>query len=454
MKVFAKKAYLQTGWARDITLSIKDGQITRLETGSRPEESVISVDTLLPALSNLHSHSFQRAMAGMTEFRAQGQENFWTWRELMYRFLDHLTPDQIGTIARFAFMEMQEAGFAAVAEFHYLHHAKGGRIYDDPAELSNQIMQAAVNTGIGLTHLPVLYSYGDVGQQPLIGGQQRFGHTVDQFQTLIERCTDMIKTLPDDTRIGIAPHSLRATSSADLAAITALNATGPIHMHIAEQVKEVVDVGKVLGARPVEWLLDNVDVNDRWCLIHATHMTADETQQVAKSGAVVGLCSVTEANLGDGVFNGLPYLDAGGRFGVGTDSNINISPIEELRMLEYSQRLTHRQRNVLATEDGSTGDRLYTAAALGGARALNRDTGTLEVGKLADMVAVNSDAPALCALRDDQILDGFLFAGNNRLVTDLWSAGRHCVRDGQHIAHDKIVAQYRQTMKALMETLD
>jgi formimidoylglutamate deiminase len=277
---------------------------------------------------------------------------------------------------------------------------------------------------------------------------------VDQFQTLIERCTDMIKTLPDDTRIGIAPHSLRATSSADLAAITALNATGPIHMHIAEQVKEVVDVGKVLGARPVEWLLDNVDVNDRWCLIHATHMTADETQQVAKSGAVVGLCSVTEANLGDGVFNGLPYLDAGGRFGVGTDSNINISPIEELRMLEYSQRLTHRQRNVLATEDGSTGDRLYTAAALGGARALNRDTGTLEVGKLADMVAVNSDAPALCALRDDQILDGFLFAGNNRLVTDLWSAGRHCVRDGQHIAHDKIVAQYRQTMKALMETLD
>lgn len=453
MTVFANRAYLSDGWARDVRLRVQDGQITEITLDTTPQTDDVTVDILLPALSNLHSHSFQRAMAGMTEFRQQGQENFWTWRTLMYKFLDHLTPEQIGAIARFAFMEMQEAGFGAVAEFHYLHHAKDGHFYDDPAELSAQIMQAAQETGIGLTHLPVLYSYGDVGEKPLAGGQKRFGHTLDQFGDLMDRCRTLIQSLPNDTQLGVAPHSLRATSPADLAALLAQTPTGPVHMHISEQVKEVEDVAQAMGARPVEWLLDNMDVDPRWCLIHATHMTDTETQTLAKTGALVGLCPVTEANLGDGIFNAEVYLNAGGRFGIGTDSNIKISPPEELRQLEYSQRLKHRSRNVLATEDGSTGERLYTSAALGGAQALNRDTGVLQIGKLADMVALDGNAPTLCALRDDQILDGFIFAGDRSLITDVWSAGRHQVQGGQHIAQSQIVAQYRQTMTDLMHAL-
>lgn len=454
MKVFAKRAYLDNGWAQDVRLSISAGRIATINPVTRAHVDDICVDTLLPALSNLHSHSFQRAMAGMTEFRKQGRENFWTWRALMYQFLDHLTPEQIGAIARFAFMEMQETGFAAVAEFHYLHHAKGGQFYDDASELSGQIMHAARETGIGLTHLPVLYSYGDVGQKPLIGGQQRFGHTLNQFTRLVDRCNTMATTMPDDTRVGIAPHSLRATSPDDLAEVIRQNPTGPVHIHIAEQVKEVEDVKNTLGARPVEWLMDAAEVDTRWCLIHATHMTDDETRQVAKSGAVVGLCSVTEANLGDGIFNGPVYLRNGGRFGMGTDSNVNINPAEELRMLEYSQRLHHRQRNVLAAEDGSTGEMLYASAAVGAAQALNRDTGALTVGKWADLMAIDSRAPALCALTDDQLLDGFVFAGDRRLVTDVWSAGRHQVRGGRHIAHEEILSQYRATLQDLIAKLN
>lgn len=454
MKVFARRAALESGWASDVRLTVAQGRIAGIDTGVAPQSGDIRVDTLLPALSNLHSHSFQRAMAGMTEYRQKGRENFWTWRALMYRFLDHLTPEQIRAIASLAFMEMQLTGFAAVGEFHYLHHAAGGTAYDDPAELSARIMQAAQETGIGLTHLPVLYTYGDVGECPLNGGQLRFGHTLDAFSRLVARCHDMIRDMPADTQVGIAPHSLRATSPADLAEVVARHPDGPVHMHIAEQRKEVEDVSAVLGARPVEWLLEHHSVGPRWCLIHATHMTEGETHRLAQTGAVVGLCPVTEANLGDGVFNGRSFLDAGGRFGVGTDSNINISVSEELRMMEYAQRLFHQQRNVLAAENGSTGQGLYLAAARGGAQALNRDCGALADGNWADLLAIDSTAPALCALRDEQILDGFVFAGDRRLITDVWCAGRHQVQAGRHVAQDQILSQYRAAMTELMAKLD
>ncbi|MGC3939721.1 formimidoylglutamate deiminase [Roseobacter sp. EG26] len=454
MTIFAQRAYLQDGWAKDVRITLRAEEIAHIQTQTAPKPEDIRVDTLLPALSNLHSHSFQRAMAGMTEFRTAGRESFWTWRDLMYRFLDHLTPEEIGAIARLAFMEMQEAGFAAVGEFHYIHHAPGGQFYDNPAELSDQILQAASDTGIGLTHLPVLYSYGDVGQKPLTGGQLRFGHKVDQYIELIDRCQDMVKQLNADTRLGIAPHSLRATSPSDLARVSSLQAQGPIHIHIAEQVKEVESVKAALGARPVEWLLHNAEVDARWCLIHATHMTDEETQGIAQSGAIAGLCPVTEANLGDGIFNGPAYIENGGKFGIGTDSNINISLCEELRTLEYSQRLKHQQRNVLAAGHGSTGETLYTNAALGGAQALSRNAGILGEGKLADMVAIDSTAPALCMLRDDQLLDGLVFAAKDKVVTDVWSGGRHQVHGGHHVAQEEILSQYREAMRKLMATLN
>ncbi len=451
--IFAKRALLTQGWAENVRLGITEGRIADIMPQTQPMPDDIRVDTLLPALGNLHSHSFQRAMAGMTEYRKAGRDSFWTWRDLMYRFTTHLTPDHIEAIAALVFLEMQEAGYASVGEFHYVHHQKGGAAYDDIAELSHRICAAAAATGIGLTHLPVLYTYGGAGKVPLEEGQLRFGNSVDRFARLVERTRDGLKVLPFDYRVGIAPHSLRATCPEDLAVVLKAHPDGPVHIHIAEQPKEVADIQTSLGARPVEWLLENDDVNARWCLIHATHMTKTETIDMARSGAVAGLCPVTEANLGDGPFNGSTYLNAGGAFGVGSDSNVLISLTEELRTLEYSQRLRDLARNVLVRGEGSVGKTIYIGAALGSAQALGRDSGEITKGRVADLVAIDGSAPSLCALSGDQILDGLVFAAKDTVVTDVWSAGRHCVRAGRHIARDQIIADYRDAMTSLIAAI-
>ncbi|THH37284.1 formimidoylglutamate deiminase [Aliishimia ponticola] len=451
--IFAAYAKLPSGWATNVRLSLADGRITAIETDQAPQPSDTRVDTLLPALANLHSHSFQRAMAGMTEYRMAGKDSFWTWRDLMYRFTATLTPEQIEAIAAFVFLEMQEAGYASVGEFHYLHHQPGGAPYDDLGELSVRIMAAAARTGIGLTHLPVLYTYGGAGRQPLQVGQARFGNGVDRFLELVGRAKAAVADLPADCRVGIAPHSLRATSPDDLRAVLAARASGPVHIHIAEQPKEVAEITAWHGARPVEWLLSNADVSPDWCLIHATHMTVQETADMARSGVVAGLCPVTEANLGDGSFNGPDYLAAGGAFGVGSDSNVLISLTEELRTLEYSQRLRDIARNVMVVGEGSVGDTLYSGAAKGGALALGRGAGEIAVGELADLMAIDSNAPSLCALRRDQVLDGLVFAAKDDVVTDVWSAGRHAVQSGKHIERDEIVSNYRIAMRDLIGSL-
>ncbi|MFV0514392.1 MAG: formimidoylglutamate deiminase [Jhaorihella sp.] len=448
--IHARQARLADGWSNDVRLSVRDGIIAGVQSDVKAMPGDVRVDTLLPAPGNLHSHSFQRAMAGMTEFRAAGRDSFWTWRALMYRFVERLTPDQIEAIAALTFMEMQEAGYAAVGEFHYLHHQHGGEPYADLAELSSRIFAAASETGIGLTHLPVLYSYGGAGRKALEPGQLRFANDVDRYGALLEAARTGLRDLPGDARMGIAPHSLRATAPDDLRKVLARHRGGPVHIHIAEQPGEVADISDWLGARPVEWLLANADVDTGWCLVHATHMSGAETRALAASGAVAGLCPVTEANLGDGPFNGAAYLAAGGAFGIGSDSNVNISLSEELRMLEYSQRLRDLSRNVLVAGEGSVGQALYEGAARGGARALGRAAGGIAVGRLADLVAIDSTAPSLCALGRDRIFDGLVFAANDRVVTDLWSAGRHSVRDGRHIAHERIVARYRAALIGLL----
>lgn len=451
--IFAKQAKLSTGWASNVRVTHADGRITDIAPNQTPDAHDTCVDTLLPALANLHSHSFQRAMAGMTEYRMAGKDSFWTWRDLMYRFTANLTPEHIEAIAAFVFLEMQEAGYASVGEFHYLHHQAGGTPYADLGELSGRIATAAATTGIGLTHLPVLYTYGGAGQAPLQDGQARFGNSVDRFNDLVAKAREVVAHLPADCRVGIAPHSLRATSPDDLKAVLAAHTAGPVHIHIAEQPKEVADISAWLGARPVDWLLANAEVTTNWSLIHATHMTADETLKMAKSGAVAGLCPVTEANLGDGPFNGPSYLEAGGAFGVGSDSNVLISLTEELRTLEYSQRLRDVARNVMVVGEGSVGDTIYTGAAKGGAQALGRGAGEIAVGELADIVAIDSAAPSMCALRQDQILDGLVFAAKDDVVTDVWSAGRHAVQSGRHVKRDDIVAAYKLAMQSLMASL-
>jgi len=448
--IFSKLALLENGWAENVRLVVEQGKIKGITVGAVPTADDVRVDTLLPALANLHSHSFQRAMAGMTEFRAHGRDSFWTWRDLMYRFVSRISPEQLEAIAALVFVEMQEAGYAAVGEFHYVHHQKGGAAYADIAELSHRIFAAAAATGIGLTHLPVLYTYGGAGQIPLAEEQKRFGNDVDQFQALIEAARHGLSQLPADAQIGIAPHSLRATSPVDLARLLAAHNTGPIHIHAAEQPKEVQDIEAWLGARPVAWLLDNAQIDQDWCLIHATHMSEDETIRLAKSGAVAGLCPITEANLGDGPFNGPLYLANGGTFGIGSDSNVNISLTEELRMLEYSQRLRDLSRNVLVKDEGSVGETIYLGAARGGARALARHSGSIAVGRLADLVAIDRSAPAICALDHHQILDGLVFAAKDSVVTDVWAAGRHTVQNGRHIAREKVVAAYRKAVADLL----
>lgn len=454
MKIFSNRAWLPSGWRDNVRVTLDQGMVAGVEENTAASASDIRVDTLLPALANLHSHSFQRAMAGMTEFRAAGQDSFWTWRTLMYRFLDHLTPEHIEAIAALVFMEMQEAGYASVGEFHYVHHQQGGRPYEDRAELSTRILAAAAQTGIGLTHLPVLYSYGGANKAELSGGQLRFGNSVENFSDLLGAVEKAMGEMPADTGLGIAPHSLRATAPDDLAEVVSRHGNGAIHMHIAEQPREVSEISEWLGERPVQWLLTHQDVQPNWCLIHATHMTEPETAGLAKSGAVAGLCPVTEANLGDGPFNGPAFLGAGGAFGLGSDSNIRISLTEELRTLEYSQRLRDFARNIMVNGAGSVGKTLYLGAAAGGAQALGRRAGRIETGCLGDLVAIDSSHPYLCALGEDQLFDGLCFAADDRVVSDLWSAGRHMVRGGRHILRDRIIAQYRSAIRDLTKALN
>ena len=445
--IHAERALLPEDWADDVAVTIEDGRITAVERDAAPAGE--RVEILLPAPANLHSHAFQRAMAGLTERRGPEADSFWTWRRLMYRFLDRLDPDQVQAIAAQAQIEMLEAGYAAVGEFHYLHHGPGGVPYAAPAEMSARIAAAADETGIGLTHLPVLYMQGGSDGRPLAEGQQRFGCDLDRYARLLQEAGRALADLPDAV-LGVAPHSLRAVGVEALTAAAGLVPGAPLHLHIAEQIAEVSEVLATHGATPVKWLLEIMDVGPEWCLIHATHMNPAETQGLAQSGAVAGLCPITEANLGDGIFDGARFAEAGGRWGIGSDSNVRIALAEELRTLEYTQRLAVRQRCVLAPPGGSTGRALYAAALAGGAQALGRPSGALAPGLWADMVALDAGTLALAGQSGDGVLDAWIFAGDDRLVRHLWSAGRAVVRDGRHIAGEAVERRYRAVLAELI----
>lgn len=447
--VFAEKALLADGWAENVAVSIgPDGRIASVERDAQPIGERVGI--LLPAPVNLHSHAFQRAMAGMSERRgSESRDSFWTWRQIMFRFLDALTPEDVEAIATFVQMEMLEAGYAAVGEFHYLHHQPDGSRYEDPAELSARIVEAAAETGIGLTLLPVLYERGGCDGRPLGGGQRRFGNDPDGFAQLFDAAGKAVGALPADAVLGVAPHSLRAVSPEGLGFAAALAPSTPIHLHIAEQTAEVEEVAAAMGARPVAWLMANAEVDGRWCLIHATHMTPAETEGMAESGAVAGLCPITESSLGDGIFDGVRFLGAGGAFGVGSDSNIRIALAEELRVLEYSQRLRDRSRAALAETGRSTGRVLFEGAALGGTQAVGRDAGAIAPGRLADLLALDPRSEDLDGMAGDGLLDAWIFARADAAVRDVWAAGRHVVAEGRHRGRDAISERYRRTIDTL-----
>ena len=447
--ITARTALLPQGWASDVAVTLDDaGRIASVGKAQTADH-----DILLPAPANLHSHTFQRAMAGLTERRGpDASDSFWTWRRLMFRFLDQLTPDDIEAIAAFAFAEMLEAGFARVAEFHYLHHAPGGAAYADLAETSARIAAAARETGIGLTLLPVLYSQGGVDGRALAPGQVRFGCDIDRFARLMEGAAQAVSALPADTVLGAAPHSLRAVRAPDLAAAAALT-DGPVHMHLAEQVAEVDEVQAAYGARPVDWALANMDLGPRWCLIHCTQMTETEARALAATGAVAGLCPETEASLGDGIFRAEDWFGAGGAMGLGTDSNIRISLAGEMRALEYSQRLKTKRRAVLADPDRSTARAIFDTALAGGAQATGSASGAIAPGHWGDLIALDAGHPDLVAAGGDTILDAFAFARAESAITQVYSAGRAVVADGRHIHRDRIAARYASVLRRLTDRL-
>jgi formimidoylglutamate deiminase len=459
--IFAEQALLPDGWAGDVRIAIGPaGDIAAVETNAVAGDAWRAAGPVIPGMSNLHSHAFQRAMAGLTEqtgtAEGAGDDSFWTWRKLMYGFVGKLAPAEVEAVAGQLYVEMLKAGYTAVCEFHYLHHDPEGRPYGDLAEMSERVIAAASRTGIGMTLLPVLYGAGGFGGKPATAGQRRFLNDPERFLALIELLRRRHGGNPQ-LRIGIAPHSLRAAPpemlSAAVEGVRGMDAAAPIHIHIAEQTKEVEDCFAWSGQRPVEWLLAHQPVDQHWCLVHATHMTAAETKGLAASGAVAGLCPTTEANLGDGFFPARDFLAAEGRFGIGSDSHISVSPIEELRWLEYGQRLVTRRRNVLLpgkTPDGHVGASLWRAALEGGALAAGRPLGAIAAGLRADLVVLDGEAPGLLGRRDDVLLDALVFAGNQNPVRDVFVGGRRVVEEGHHIAEHDVLARFREATKILL----
>lgn len=445
-----EKAMLPGGWADRVRFEIAHGRILACEIGVDPQAGDVRGGIAVPGMPNVHSHAFQRGMAGLAEVRGPTDDDFWTWRQLMYRFLDRLGPDDVLAIAAFAYVEMLEAGYTRVGEFHYLHHDPDGRPYADPAELAGCIAVAAQATGIGLTLLPVFYAHGDFGGAAPVDGQRRFISDLDGFAGLLAACRRHVAALPDAI-VGVAPHSLRAVTPDELHQLVALAGDGPIHIHAAEQQAEVDRCIAWSGARPVAWLLDNAPVDRRWCLIHATHVDVSETAALAASGAVAGLCPTTEANLGDGIFPAVDFRAAGGAFGIGSDSNVVLDPARELELLEYGQRLSRRARNLLAdAQPGSTGGTLFRAALAGGSQSLGIQVPGLAVGASADIVTLDPDHPALVGRAGEAILDSWVFAPRAGIVRDVWRAGVKLVWDGRHLARDGIVARYKGVLARLL----
>ncbi len=443
--IFAVSALLATGWADNLRVEFDGLEISSIESGAIPQPGDERCEILVPAMPNLHSHAFQRGMAGLAETRGPGADSFWSWREVMYRFALSMTPGQVEAVAAHLYVEMLEAGFGRVGEFHYLHHDQRGRRYANIAEMAERIAAAAHATGIGLTLLPVFYAHSGFGGLTPNEGQRRFINDFNFFDRLHQASRKAVEGIPNAI-VGVAPHSLRAVTAKELVDVAALGAGGPVHIHVAEQVREVEDSLAWSGARPLEWLLDHAPVDARWCLVHATHMSERETVAMARSGAVAGLCPITEANLGDGIFSAASFRDHGGRFGIGSDSNVLIGVADELRQLEYSQRLFHRQRNVLAEPGASNGRALFDAALAGGNQALGGLPSGIVAGGAANFVSLDASPVPRSG---DAVLDAWIFAKGAR-VDGVWVGGRKVVSGGRHHRREAIARAFRETMAAML----
>ena len=456
--LFAEHALLPQGWARNVRLAWDAaGLLSEVSAGSTPGGQLArAAGPVLPGMPNLHSHAFQRAMTGLTEYRAAGENDFWSWRRLMYRLALALRPDELQSIATQLYIEMLRAGYTSVCEFHYVHRDPHGRPYANRLELCEPLIAAAAAAGIGLTLLPVLYEHSGFGKQPPLPEQRRF---VTGPEDLLEMLAGLRRAHPEHDRLryGVAPHSLRAVSPESLdrlvAGVTAADSSAPVHIHVAEQRGEVADSHAALGARPAMWLLDHFEIDARWCLVHATHMRADESERLARSGATVGLCPSTEANLGDGVFDAAVYFTAGGTWGIGSDSHVSVCVREELRWLEYAQRLIHRTRNILAgTATPYVAEHLFLQGVSGGARASGRKVAGLAVGQCADLLVLDPNGPD-CSLPDPALaLSAWIFGNHaGESVRDVMVGGRWVVEAGHHAREASALRDYLRARDALLQ---
>ena len=447
---FARSALLLLGWQVNVRIGVTDGLIASLAADARAEPGDDIIDILLPGMPNVHSHAFQRAMAGLAERAGTQGDDFWTWREEMYRFALAMNPDDMEAVAALAFVEMLESGFTRVGEFHYLHHSPDGRPYADIGEMAERMCAAADQSGLGLTLLPVFYAHGGFGGAQASPRQRRFLNNLDTFRNLFEASQRKTSAL-DGALCGVAPHSLRAATESDIRTLLDLAPDQPFHLHIAEQRREVEESQAWSGQRPVDWLFDRFAIDEHWCLVHATHLTGQERRRLAQSGAVAGLCPITEANLGDGIFPGKLYRRAGGQIAIGSDSNVKISLNEELRQFEYSQRLANRARNVWAEGGASSGRRLFEAALVGGTKALGVDRVGLEIGASADFVSLNSRALAFTSRQNDSLLDSWIFAAGSEAIDGVWVRGQKHVSLGRHHKREMIEQRFRKVMERLLK---
>ncbi len=435
---YAREALLPSGWARDVRITVDDGAITVVESGRAAKGAEHLAGPVLPGMANLHSHAFQRAMAGLTDVRTAPHDDFWSWRELMYQFMERLTPEQAQAIAAQLYIEMLQHGYTAVGEFHYVHH---------PAEMLDRHLAAARETGIAITLLPSLYRWSGFGAKSLAPRQRRFASDVRTVLDIVARVPRSA-----DINAGVAPHSLRAVDPASLKElVAAVDERTRIHIHAAEQTREVEESTLALHKRPVEWLLENCPVDGRWCLVHATHMQSTEITGLAASGAVAGLCPSTEADLGDGIFPLVAYRGASGRWGIGGDSHVSRDPAEELRLLEYVQRLVGRRRNInISSLSAAVGTTLWLEAAAGGAQALGREMGALAPGKRADLVVLDGAHPDIAPRTGDAVANALVFSGNGNLVRDVMVAGRWLVRERRHAHEESAAERYARAVSELI----
>ncbi len=445
----ADAALLPDGIAENVRLTLKNGHIEHIEPAAARTLTATHVKgLLLPGMANVHSHSFQRAFAGLAEWDAAGADNFWTWREAMYRFAAKLTPETQYAVAKLLFVEMVKAGYTGVGEFHYLHNDGAGNAFAPPEAMALAIAEAAQDAGIALVMLPALYRTGGADGSAPSARQEQFVKSLDALLAI--RAT--LEGVPGIAKLGLALHSLRAVPRTEIEfAIVSVPPDAPIHVHAAEQLREVEECLEHLKKRPVEFLLDEIGIDARWCLVHATHMTPEETTGLARSGAVAGLCPSTEANLGDGIFPLPAFLDAGGAIAIGGDSHVGIDPAEELRLAEYAQRLlTHRRNTVATVREHHTAARLWRAAAKGGAKALGLHAGVLEKGARADFTVIGGDHAALAARDPKCCLDAYVFVAGREAVTDVMIGGEWRVRHGRHPVEDEARVAYRVAMESLL----